>query len=123
MTPTAPPAPPATPARPRTVKPRPASGHGRSLLSWSVANLVIILISLVPLLWLVSLSFKTPASISDGNFWPSEWTFENYRGIFSESLFTRALINSIGIALISTLLAVVLGSMAAYAVARLDFPG
>ena len=38
-------------------------------------------------------------------------------------LFTRALINSIGIALIATVLAVVVGSMAAYAIARLRFPG
>ena len=48
---------------------------------------------------------------------------ENYRGIFETSEFTRALINSIGIALIATVIAVVLGTMAAYAVARLRFPG
>ncbi|MDP9222788.1 MAG: carbohydrate ABC transporter permease, partial [Actinomycetota bacterium] len=57
------------------------------------------------------------------NFIPKKWTLDNYSGIFSTSLFTRALINSIGIAVIATFLAVVLGSMAAYAVARLDFPG
>ncbi|MBL7496307.1 carbohydrate ABC transporter permease [Frankia sp. CNm7] len=93
------------------------------MLGWSAANLLILGISLVPLLWLVSLSFKTPASITDGSFIPNEWTLENYRGIFGESLFTRALLNSLGIALISTVLAVVLGSMAAYAIARLAFPG
>ena len=54
---------------------------------------------------------------------PKRWTLENYRGIFKTSEFTRALINSIGIALISTLIAVVFASMAAYAVARLRFPG
>ena len=37
--------------------------------------------------------------------------------------FLRALINSIGICLISTFIALVLGTMAAYAIARLDFPG
>jgi multiple sugar transport system permease protein len=50
-------------------------------------------------------------------------TLDNYRGIFQTSLFTRALLNSIGIAALSTLAAVVLASMAAYAIARLDFPG
>src|SRR5690606_27535695 len=35
----------------------------------------------------------------------------------------RPLVNSIGIALSATLIAVVLGAMAAYAIARLDFPG
>jgi multiple sugar transport system permease protein len=61
--------------------------------------------------------------LTDGSFYPHDWTFENYRGIFDQPLFTHALVNSIGIALISTLLGVVLGAMAAYAVARLDFPG
>jgi multiple sugar transport system permease protein len=93
------------------------------LLAWSTVNTVVILVSIVPVLWLLSLSFKTPASIPDSHFIPRHWTLENYRGIFNTSLFTRALINSIGIALISTFLAVVLASMAAYAVARLRFPG
>ncbi|ONH28791.1 carbohydrate ABC transporter permease [Pseudofrankia asymbiotica] len=106
-----------------TTRGRRPSGERNALLGWSAANLVIIAISLVPLLWLVSLSFKTPDSITDGKFIPRHWTFENYRGIFGESLFTRALLNSLGIALISTVLAVVLGSMAAYAIARLAFPG
>ena len=43
--------------------------------------------------------------------------------MFSQPLFTRALINSIGIALIATLLSVVLAMFAAYAIARLEFPG
>jgi multiple sugar transport system permease protein len=50
-------------------------------------------------------------------------TFDNYRGIFRGDIFTSALINSIGIGLITTVIAVVLGAMAAYAIARLEFPG
>ncbi|MGF7234489.1 MAG: carbohydrate ABC transporter permease [Frankia sp.] len=92
-------------------------------MAWTTVNTVIIIVSIVPVLWLLSLSLKTPASITDSHFIPRHWTLENYRGIFSTSLFTRALINSIGIALISTFLAVLLASMAAYAVARLRFPG
>ena len=42
--------------------------------------------------------------------------------MFGVSLFTRALINSIGIAIIATVLAVVIGTMAAYAIARLRLP-
>jgi multiple sugar transport system permease protein len=97
--------------------------QGTGLLGWAAANALIILLSLIPLLWLASLSFKDPSTISDGDFIPRKWTLENYRGIFDTSLFTRALVNSIGIALIATLLAVILGSMAAYAIARLRFPG
>jgi multiple sugar transport system permease protein len=92
-------------------------------VGWGSANIIVILLAIIPVLWIVSLSFKDPASITDGTFWPTKWTFENYRGIFQTSEFTRALANSIGIAIISTLIAVVFASMAAYAVARLAFPG
>ncbi len=91
---------------------------------WGAANTIAILAAIVPVLWILSLSFKTPADQTDGgHFFPREWTLDNYRGIFSTSQFTRALINSIGIAVISTFIAVALASMAAYAVARLRFPG
>jgi multiple sugar transport system permease protein len=90
---------------------------------WASANLVAIVLAIFPVLWIVSLSFKNPKSIGDGSFIPKDWTWQNYKGIFKTSEFTRALVNSIGIAIISTLIAVVLASMAAYAVARLKFPG
>ena len=99
------------------------STSGREKLMWGVCNAVIIVCALVPVLWIASLSFKTPGTLTDGNFIPREWTLDNYRTIFSTNQFVRALVNSIGIALIATVIAVVLGTMAAYAVARLDFPG
>jgi len=80
-------------------------------------------IAAVPVLWLVSLSFKDPSTLTDGSFYPKKWTFENYRGIFDQPLFTHALVNSIGIAIIATVLGVTFGAMAAYAVARLEFGG
>jgi multiple sugar transport system permease protein len=90
---------------------------------WGIGDAIVIIVALVPVLWLASLSFKDPSTISDGSFVPQKWTLENYRGIFSTDLFTRPLVNSIGIAVIATALAVVIGSLAAYAVARLRFPG
>ena len=95
----------------------------RQRVGWGAANVLVIVVALIPLLWIVSLSFKDPATITSATFWPKRWTLENYRGIFKTSEFTRALVNSIGIALISTFIAVLFASMAAYAVARLDFPG
>ncbi|MBJ8343602.1 carbohydrate ABC transporter permease [Antrihabitans sp. YC2-6] len=92
-------------------------------LSWSVVNLIVIAYALIPVGWIASLSFKSPATITDGHFIPRSWTFDNYKGIFKTDAFTSALINSIGIGLIATVIAVVIGTMAAYAVARLDFPG
>ena len=91
--------------------------------SWGTANFVVIALALIPVLWLVSLSFKTSAAVLDPSFIPKSWTLSNYTQILQTSQFVRPLINSIGIGLISTLIAVVLASMAAYAVARLNFPG
>ncbi|EUA73368.1 sugar ABC superfamily ATP binding cassette transporter, membrane protein [Mycobacterium xenopi 4042] len=75
------------------------------------------------MLWILSLSLKPSSKVKDGKLIPSTVTFDNYRGIFRGDLFTSALINSIGIGLITTAIAVVVGAMAAYAVARLAFPG
>lgn len=90
---------------------------------WALLDVLVVAYALIPVLWIMSLSFKTKETITDGNFIPRQWTLENYRSIFRTDEFVRALINSIGISLISTLIAVVLGVMAAYAIARLDFPG
>jgi multiple sugar transport system permease protein len=97
--------------------------NGREVGSWSAAILVITVVSLVPVLWIVSLSFKDPSTIGDGSFFPSKWSWTNYSGIFKQGIFTDALRNSIGIALISTVIAVVIATFAAYAIARLNFPG
>jgi multiple sugar transport system permease protein len=101
----------------------PGAADTRTRVWWGIAGLVVILYALIPVLWIVSLSFKTADTVTDGNFIPRSWTFENYAQIFSLDIFTSALVNSIGIAIISTVLAVVVGTMAAYAIARLDFPG
>ncbi len=99
------------------------SQRPREIGGWSIAVLVVVVVSLVPVVWIVMLSLKTPATATDGNFIPHAWTLSNYSDIFNTSTFTAALRNSIGIALISTALAVMLASAAAYAIARLDFPG
>jgi multiple sugar transport system permease protein len=95
----------------------------RQYSGWTLAFVVVVVCSLVPVFWLLMLSLKTPESATDGSFIPHHWTLHNYSDIFSQSVFTSALRNSIGIALISTTLAVLLASSAAYAIARLNFPG
>jgi multiple sugar transport system permease protein len=99
------------------------SVKARQRSGWSLGFIVVVVVSLVPVFWLLMLSLKTPASATDGSFIPHHWTLDNYRDIFHQSVFTAALRNSIGIGLISTALAVLLASSAAYAIARLDFPG
>lgn len=90
---------------------------------WIVGSIFIILYALVPVAWIISLSFKAGDDINNQRFWPTDFSFENYRIVFSSDLFTSALRNSIGISLIATFISVVLAMFAAYAVARLDFPG
>ena len=96
---------------------------GKQVGEWSGVIIIFIVLSLVPVVWMISLSLKDPSTIGDGNFFPSKVSWTNYDGIFKQSIFTSALRNSIGIALISTVIAVVIASFAAYAIARLDFPG
>jgi multiple sugar transport system permease protein len=95
----------------------------RRTLSWAVIDTLVVLYALVPVLWILSLSLKPTSAVRDGKFIPSSITFDNYRGIFQHNFFSSALLNSIGIGLITTVIAVVIGAMAAYAVARLTFPG
>jgi multiple sugar transport system permease protein len=100
-----------------------AATTARQKVGWGTANTIAVLLALIPVLWIVSLSFKDPSTITDATFWPVKWTWQNYSGIFATSEFVRPLINSIGIGLIATVISVLLASMAAYAVARLNFPG
>ena len=95
----------------------------RQKSGWITANTVTILLVLIPVVWIASLSFKEPSTITDPTYFPKQWTWSNYKGIFTSSEFTRPLLNSIGIGLIATFISVVLASLAAYAVARLKFPG
>ncbi len=98
----------------------------REYTLWSVGIVAVVIAALFPVLWLLMLSLKTPATIGDRRFIPKELTFENYTALFTgglDSPFLRPLINSILIALIATLIAITLASFTAYAIARLDFPG
>jgi multiple sugar transport system permease protein len=101
--------------------------NGREYALWSIGLLIVLLFALVPVLWIISISLKTPATVADGNFFPAQFSLDNYKSLFeggiSESPFIKPLINSVLIALISTVLAISLASLAAYAIARLEFPG
>jgi len=93
---------------------------------WTLALVLILCYALIPVIWLVSLSLKTPATVSDGSFIPKAFTLDNYSTLFQggfDSPLLRPLINSVSIALIATVIAVTLASFTAYAIARLTFPG
>jgi multiple sugar transport system permease protein len=95
----------------------------RRTTAWLVVDILVVIYALLPVLWILSLSLKPTSTVKDGKLIPTAVTFDNYRGIFRGDFFSSALINSIGIGLITAVIAVVIGAMAAYAVARLAFPG
>jgi multiple sugar transport system permease protein len=93
---------------------------------WAVVTVLVLLYALFPVASILMTSFKTPADLTSGKFLPTQWVGENYSSIFvgqARDLFVPSLINSIGICLIATAIAVVLATLCAYAIARLDFPG
>src|SRR5580693_10788037 len=90
---------------------------------WIVVDALVVVYALLPVLWILSLSLKPTSMVKDGRLIPSSVTFDNYRGIFRGDFFSSALVNSVGIGLTTTVIAVLLGAMAAYAIARLRFPG
>src|SRR6476646_1990991 len=100
-------------------------GSARGKIWWTVWGLLILVWALFPLLWMVSLSFKDPNTFraATPTFFPQKWVWTNYETVFTDSLFTSALRNSIGISMIATLLSVIVAMFAAYAIARMDFPG
>jgi multiple sugar transport system permease protein len=90
---------------------------------WIIGAILIILYALIPVFWIVSLSFKEGDDITNNAFLPTEWSWANYRTVFASDLFTTALRNSVGMALIATTISVILATLAAYAISRLEFPG
>ena len=80
---------------------------------------------LLPVVWIISLSLKTVEETSLGSpqFLPKDWTLENYTNVLQDGDFQKALFNSAGIAIIATVLAVIFATLAAYAIARLEFKG
>jgi multiple sugar transport system permease protein len=91
-------------------------------LLW-VAVLLICVFCLVPFYWLINVSLKTGPELAEADLVPPSPSLENYRSIFENADFTAALRNSVIITGVTTALALVIGSFAAYALARLRFPG
>jgi trehalose/maltose transport system permease protein len=104
-----------------------ANGNGRrrsqrrrQALLWG-AVVLIMAFCLFPFYWLVNTSLKTGQDLSSANLIPPNPSLDNYSSIFEDSDFTTALRNSVIVAGATTVLALVIGSFAGYALARLRF--
>jgi multiple sugar transport system permease protein len=87
--------------------------------------IAILIWCLLPIAWIASLSLKPAEETATGSpqFLPKTSTFDNYTEVFNNADFQRSMINSFGISLIATLLSVMIATLCAYAIARLDFKG
>ncbi len=90
-----------------------------------IGAVLILVWCLLPIAWIVSLSFKPVGETATGSpqFLPKEFTWDNFSSVLQNDDFQRALINSFGIAIIATVLSVIVGTLCAYAIARLRFRG
>ncbi|HBY98937.1 MAG: carbohydrate ABC transporter permease [Ardenticatenaceae bacterium] len=118
---------------------RPAGGRlARGWWGWLVGGVRYVLMTLaalffiIPFLWMFLASFKPQLEIFQyiyplnwKTFIPQTWTLENYRGLMALNPFpfTHYIANSVFVAVAVTLSSLVVNAMAAYAFARLDFPG
>ena len=98
---------------------RPRFGWG--WLRW-VGVALIMVFCLFPFYWLINTSLKTGADLSSAALAPPHPTLKNYSSIFHNDDFLKALRNSAIISFVTTAIALVIGSFAAYALARLRFP-
>ena len=90
-----------------------------------IGAVLILVWCLLPIAWILSLSFKPVGETASGSpqFLPKEFTWDNFSSVLQNDDFQRALINSFGISIIATVLSVIVGTLCAYAIARLRFRG
>ena len=104
-----------------TLRPRRRRRPGRWVLF--TIGVILALLTIFPLVWMVMGSVKTPQEVNSPELIPSSVTVENYLYVFSQVPFARYLFNSLFVSAAVTVIALWFHSMAAYALARLDFPG
>jgi multiple sugar transport system permease protein len=118
----------ATTAPPKRTEPAPSEPGSRSRIPWRMIFLgLLALLFLTPLLWMASTSLKSTAEVSqaDLTMLPQDPTTEGYEKILGapqtpvEQWFLNSMIAATG----QTILVLVVATMAAYALARLSFPG
>ncbi|HTL89974.1 MAG TPA: carbohydrate ABC transporter permease [Leptolyngbya sp.] len=97
----------------------------RSILTYALLSAIAVLM-LIPLVWLVSTSFKSPAEDIfqfPPRLLPEQPTLENFVTVWQSNPFGRYLFNSTLVSVLTVVLNLVFCSLAAYPLARLNFAG
>lgn len=85
--------------------------------------LVIVFYTVFPFYWAIVSSLKSGSALFQVEFWPPAPEWGNYLAVFQEQPFGRNILNSIGVAISTVLLSLVLAVSAAYAIGRVQFRG
>ena len=94
---------------------------GRRWLS-TLGIIIIVVYCLAPFYWMVVSALRQPNDQADNSFFPSPLSMENFAGVFRSDVgFGRSLVNSVIVAGTTTILTLILGTFAAYTLARLNF--
>jgi multiple sugar transport system permease protein len=101
------------------------SGKARfGMIASYVGMGLIVLYCIIPFYWMIVSSLRLPTEGRSTEFIPSPASFKNFVGVFSGvNNFGRSLVNSLIISGTTTILTLVFGIVAAYALARLAFKG
>ena len=110
-------------AEPEAAKKKPKDPGVKTPWWMWVAVAAIVLFCLFPFYWLINISLKTGNDLQSSSLIPPHPTLSNYKAIFQNPDFTKALRNSAVVALTTTVLALAVGSFCAYALARLKLRG
>jgi trehalose/maltose transport system permease protein len=104
---------------------RPRRGLRRVFNGVNLAALLVFLFIVLPLYWMIAGAFKTPANVSASppQYLPHPLSVQNFTAAFGQNTFGRYILNSVIVAVTATVLVLVLGTLAGYAMARLPMRG
>jgi multiple sugar transport system permease protein len=100
-------------------------GWRRVVNGVNLAALLVVLFIAAPLYWMIAAAFKTPTNVdvSPPQYFPHPLSVGNFSAAFSQYTFGQYIVNSVIVAVVATVLVLVLGTLAGYALGRLPMRG
>jgi multiple sugar transport system permease protein len=103
------------------------SRHGwrRVFNGVNIATVIVFVFIILPFYWMISTAFKTPANVgaSPPQYFPSPGSAANFKTAFTQYTFGHYILNSLIVAVVATVLVLVLGTLAGYAMGRMPMRG
>ncbi|MFD4587451.1 carbohydrate ABC transporter permease [Streptomyces sp. NPDC058434] len=104
------------------VRPKRSGTPGARAVLGVLGTALLVAYCLAPFYWMLVSSFRRSSDLFEKSPLPSPWSLENYRAVLEPGTgFGRALLNSLVVAGVTTVVTLVIAVFTAYALARLDF--